>query len=482
MSTKKILLLISLLPLLMGAARIQNESIKANAGINFSKLEALPSAQVLVGNASNVATPRDISGDATIANTGAMTIAANAVTDGKLRQSAGLSVIGRAANSTGDVADITAGADFNILRRSGTSIGFGSVDLSQSGAVGSSILGLSNGGSNKALTAANGGIVYSDADSLEILAAGVYGQFLQSNGAAAPSWATAPNGDAVQKAINQTGHGFAVGDVIRHNGTIYVEAQADSAANSEVYGIVSAVADANNFTVVNSGYISGLSGLTAGEAHFLSATTAGAITATEPTGAGQVSKPVLVAVSTTAGYVIHSRGYVVGSNSSAGGSEIAGEAYIAGTSGCLPSRSSSTFGGLSDVSACPGPTIVTENLGDWQTTDQNNIMFTINNLPAGTYMFILNLYIDPPTAQWCSWYLGDGTTRGSMVSFYEASANAFTTGTSVLIVTYSTTQSVVTFRPIMATNAGGTCYAYNYNTVDSSAHFESRLTAIRISQ
>lgn len=207
---------------------------------------------------------------------------------------------------------------------------------------------------------------------------------------------------------------------------------------------------------------------------------------TQITGASQsapVSKRLyLTSNSTSGGPWTIDQGAGTGSSSSTGSTEFAGEAYIAGTSGCLPSRSSSTFGGLSDVSACPGPTIVTENLGDWQTTDQNNIMFTINNLPAGTYMFILNLYIDPPTAQWCSWYLGDGTTGGSMVSSYEASANAFTTGTSVLIVTYSTTQSVVTFRPIMATNAGGTCYAYNYNTVDSSAHFESRLTAIRIKQ
>lgn len=76
-------------------------------------------------------------------------IAANAVTDAKLRQSAGLSVIGRSANSTGDVADITAGSDYNILRRSGTSIGFGSIDLSQSGAVGSSVLPVANGGTGQ---------------------------------------------------------------------------------------------------------------------------------------------------------------------------------------------------------------------------------------------------------------------------------------------------------------------------------------------
>jgi len=51
----------------------------------------------------------------------------NGITDAMLRQSAGLSVIGRSANSTGNVADITAASDNEVLRRSGTSIGFGSV-------------------------------------------------------------------------------------------------------------------------------------------------------------------------------------------------------------------------------------------------------------------------------------------------------------------------------------------------------------------
>ena len=50
-----------------------------------------------------------------------------AISNARIRDSAGLSVIGRAANSTGDVADITAGTDAYVLRRSGTSIAFGTV-------------------------------------------------------------------------------------------------------------------------------------------------------------------------------------------------------------------------------------------------------------------------------------------------------------------------------------------------------------------
>jgi hypothetical protein len=59
----------------------------------------------------------------------------NAVTNEKLRDSAGLSVIGRGANSTGDPADIVAGTNKQVLRRDGSSLGFGAVDLSSNQAV-----------------------------------------------------------------------------------------------------------------------------------------------------------------------------------------------------------------------------------------------------------------------------------------------------------------------------------------------------------
>lgn len=49
------------------------------------------------------------------------------VSDAAIRDSVALSVIGRSANSTGDVADIAAGTDGHVLRRSGTTLGFGTV-------------------------------------------------------------------------------------------------------------------------------------------------------------------------------------------------------------------------------------------------------------------------------------------------------------------------------------------------------------------
>jgi hypothetical protein len=54
-------------------------------------------------------------------------IADNAVTDAKLRDSSAYSVIGRSSNTAGDPADIIASSDGYVLRRSGTTLGFGTL-------------------------------------------------------------------------------------------------------------------------------------------------------------------------------------------------------------------------------------------------------------------------------------------------------------------------------------------------------------------
>jgi hypothetical protein len=115
-------------------------------------------------------------------------------------------------------------------------------------------------------------------------------------------------GDNINSTITQAAHGFVAGDILRFNGTIYVKAQADSAANAQAIGIVSAVVDVDNFTITLSGKVTGLVGLTAGVVYFLSPLTAGLLTSTEPTGASQISKLLFIADSTTSGYFINSRG------------------------------------------------------------------------------------------------------------------------------------------------------------------------------
>ncbi len=116
----------------------------------------------------------------------------------------------------------------------------------------------------------------------------------------------------MSRVIAQTAHGLSVGQAIRYNGTAFVKSQADSAGNAEVEGIVASVVDANNFIYALPGsYVTGLSGLTAGTTYFLDPTTSGAVTATEPSTNGQVSKPILRALSATTVQFINYRGFLV---------------------------------------------------------------------------------------------------------------------------------------------------------------------------
>jgi hypothetical protein len=82
----------------------------------------------------------------------------------------------------------TAGTNKYVLQTDGSGVtSWVQADLT---AAVTGVLPLANGGTNKALTAGLGQIVYTDADSLEVLAAGTANQLLYSGGAAAPAWTT----------------------------------------------------------------------------------------------------------------------------------------------------------------------------------------------------------------------------------------------------------------------------------------------------
>jgi hypothetical protein len=90
-----------------------------------------------------------------------------------------------------------------------------------------------------------------------------------------------------EKDVFQIAHGFSVGDAIRHNGTIWVKAQADVLANSGTVAVVSDVFSTNNFTYQFGGLLT--SGVWVdGTSYFLSTGTAGAIVPEETYSANQV--------------------------------------------------------------------------------------------------------------------------------------------------------------------------------------------------
>lgn len=114
-------------------------------------------------------------------------------------------------------------------------------------------------------------------------------------------------GPSVGDLVTQAAHGFVVGDVIRVSGiNTYAKAQANSVANAEVAGIVTDVIDANNFEFTVEGILTvGVPAEAAGTVLFLSPTTAGALTATEPTTIGHVSVPLATVVQNATKMVFH---------------------------------------------------------------------------------------------------------------------------------------------------------------------------------
>jgi len=89
--------------------------------------------------------------------------------------------------------------------------------------------------------------------------------------------------------VTQNTHGLQVKDAIRHNGSTWVKAQANDGATLAL-GVVVVRGDANTFTVAQSGRFEITShGLSVGQWYYLDATTAGALTASEPS----ISQPLV---------------------------------------------------------------------------------------------------------------------------------------------------------------------------------------------
>ena len=142
---------------------VTNAKIAAATGIQYDKLEALATGELVVGNAGT-ATATTLSGDATIAADGAITIANNAVTTAKVLD---------ANITTAKIADSTGASD-----------GVTTAKLATGAVTGPKIAMTSD---------AQGDVLFRGASNYERLVAGVSGQVLTSSGAGAdPSWVNNP--------------------------------------------------------------------------------------------------------------------------------------------------------------------------------------------------------------------------------------------------------------------------------------------------
>lgn len=122
----------------IAAGAIVNADINAAAAIAFSKLAALPSAEILVGSAGNVATAVAMTGDIAITNTGVTSIQAGAIINADINAAAAIAFSKLAAlpsaqilvGSAGNVATAVAmSGDVAISNTGATTIQAGAIDL-----------------------------------------------------------------------------------------------------------------------------------------------------------------------------------------------------------------------------------------------------------------------------------------------------------------------------------------------------------------
>ena len=135
------------------------------------------------------------------------------------------------------------------------------------------------------------------------------------------SWTPAGGGSSLLAITTQASHGFVTADLgaplYLTAGGVYTKAKADAANTAEVIGLIGSIIDANSFNLVMAGQTTVNTAVTGGamvvgSTYYVSAATAGLLTATEPSVIGNVSKPVGVAISTTVLEFVNMRGVVVG--------------------------------------------------------------------------------------------------------------------------------------------------------------------------
>lgn len=175
----------------------------APAWSTFTIPDTIAQGSLIYGSATNVysALAKDANATRYLSNQGASNSPswnqvnlANGVTGdlpfANLTQGAALSVLGVTGNAIADVASIAAGTDNNVLRRSGTTLAFGTINLASSNAV-TGVLVEANGGTNQS-TYAQGDLLYaSSANTLAKLAKDTNAtRYLSNTGSSNnPAWA-----------------------------------------------------------------------------------------------------------------------------------------------------------------------------------------------------------------------------------------------------------------------------------------------------
>jgi len=197
--------------------------------------------------------------------------------------------------------------------------------------------------------------------------------------------------------VSETAHGLSVGDAVRFNGTAYVEATADTAANAEMLGLVVEVPDVDTLVFQQVGYATGLSGLTAGDFYYLQ--DAGGLGTT----AGTVTVPVLVADSTASGWLVP---LTVDSGAGAGSGDMEKSTYDTNDDGTVDSADVAER--VEETSSTTASSGATETLdlstaSVFNVTLSDNCTFTFSNSPSDSFGFTLILNQDGTGSRTATW-------------------------------------------------------------------------------
>ncbi len=133
---------------------IVNADINASAAIDFSKLAALTSANILVGSAGNVATAVAMSGDIGITNAGVTAIQSGVIVNADVNASAAIDFSKLATLTSGNILVGSAGNVATSVAMSGeaTIIASGAVTLANSAVIGKVLTGYTSGAGTVAST------------------------------------------------------------------------------------------------------------------------------------------------------------------------------------------------------------------------------------------------------------------------------------------------------------------------------------------
>jgi hypothetical protein len=113
---------------------------------------------------------------------------------------------------------------------------------------------------------------------------------------------------AINAQIQQLNHGFVVEQYITPTATGYILADSTSLATAESVGVVTQVIDADNFVVSSIGRATCFNNLIPGSTYFLGQK--GQMSLTPNLTPGQINKPVLIADSSTSGFIQSMRGKI----------------------------------------------------------------------------------------------------------------------------------------------------------------------------